>query len=462
MTDHIPAQSSDRQVLSISQLNRRARQLLEIHMPLLWVRGEISNFSRPGSGHWYLTLKDDNAQIRCAMFRGRNGLVKIQPQNGDQVLVRGRVSLYEPRGDYQFIIEHMEADGAGLLQQRYEALKARLEQEGLFDTAYKKPVAPYPQCIGVITSATGAALRDILHVCHRRYPWVKINVYTTPVQGKEAITGLIDALRLANEHNEADTLIVARGGGSIEDLWAFNEEAVARAVFDSLIPIISGVGHETDFTITDFVADLRAPTPSAAAELAGPNKAELQDRLARLRQQLALRTGLALRHKQQALEHCKKRLRTPKALLEQRAQHLDHLQIRLTQIWQRQNNDRRTQLQYLQNRLAQVHPQTRLKLYKQQNSLLEQRLKRAFDSRLNQHRQRLRALAGTLNAVSPLSTLERGYAVVRGRDEHVISSVADVKSGDELRLLLKDGSVDAVAKSIVAGAIIANDNGSQK
>lgn len=452
MTTLLPETSPDRQILSISQLNRRARQLLETHMPLLWVRGEISNFARPGSGHWYLTLKDDKAQIRCAMFKGRNGLVKIQPQNGDQVLVRGRVSLYEPRGDYQFIIEHMEADGAGLLQQRYEALKAKLEQEGLFDTSHKKAITPYPQCIGVITSATGAALRDILHVCRRRYPWVNINLYPTPVQGKEAIAGVMEALRLANEHGEADTLIVARGGGSIEDLWAFNEEAVARAIFASAIPVISGVGHETDFTIADFVADLRAPTPSAAAELAGPDREHIRNRLDRLQQQLNLRMGQAVSLRQQALAHYKKRLRTPNALLEQRAQHLDHLQIRLNNAWQRQLNDRNTRLRVLQSRLAQVHPQARLKLFRQQNSLLAQRLMRAFEARLNQHKNRLGALVSTLNAVSPLNTLERGYAVVKNRQQQVLSSVSQVRSGDELKVLLKDGAVEAVATGIIVSA----------
>jgi exodeoxyribonuclease VII large subunit len=446
MTD----QSPDRQILSITQLNRRARQLLETQLPLLWVRGEISNFSRPGSGHWYLTLKDSDAQIRCAMFRNRNQTVRIQPQNGDQVLVRGRVSLYEARGDYQFIIEHMEADGAGLLQQRFNALKDKLQNEGLFDPDHKRPLPCYPRTIGVITSPTGAAIRDILHISARRYPWININVYPSPVQGDGAAPNLVSALRLANEHGEADVLILARGGGSLEDLWAFNEEMVARAIYDSGIPVISAVGHETDFTIADFVADYRAPTPSGAAEIAGPDKVSLSNQLARTSLQLQSRLQQTLNHQRQTLLNVRKRLRDPRDRLQQQSQHLDHLRVRLHRAWQQDAGLLRTQLNSWQQRLAAVHPSTQLSRYRELNERLGQRLGSAFEGVVRQRRHQLAMLAGTLDAVSPLNTLDRGYAIVRNNRGHAVTSVARVTAGDKVSVTLRDGDLEAVTTAVTS------------
>ena len=264
-----------RQILSVSQLNRQTRQLLETHLPLIWVEGELSNFACPASGHWYFSLKDEQAQVRCAMFRNRNSRVRLpsggRPGNGLQVLVRCRVSLYEGRGEFQLIVEHMEEAGLGALQRRFEQLKNKLDSEGLFTTEHKQPLPALPRRIGVITSPTGAAIQDILQVLQRRFAAIPVTIYPTAVQGQEAIAGLTHAIEQANDHGSCDVLIVGRGGGSMEDLWAFNEESVARAIFASDIPIISAVGHEVDFTIADFVADQRAPTPSAAAELLSPD-----------------------------------------------------------------------------------------------------------------------------------------------------------------------------------------------
>jgi exodeoxyribonuclease VII large subunit len=254
-------------ILSVTDLNRRARQLLEIQFSMVWVRGEISNLSTPSSGHSYFTLKDNKAQIRCAMFKGNNSLLRFKPEHGMQIIARGRVSLYEGRGDYQLIIENMSVDGAGNLQIAFEQLKQKLADERLFDEEFKQALPAFPQHIGVITSPTGAVIRDILSVLKRRFPAIRVSIFPVPVQGEYAAPAIVHALALANQQADIDTLILARGGGSLEDLWAFNEEAVVRAVFASEIPVVSAVGHETDFTLCDFVADVRAPTPSVAAEL---------------------------------------------------------------------------------------------------------------------------------------------------------------------------------------------------
>ncbi|HCR7109782.1 TPA: exodeoxyribonuclease VII large subunit, partial [Shigella flexneri] len=269
----LPSQSPA--IFTVSRLNQTVRLLLEHEMGQVWISGEISNFTQPASGHWYFTLKDDTAQVRCAMFRNSNRRVTFRPQHGQQVLVRANITLYEPRGDYQIIVESMQPAGEGLLQQKYEQLKAKLQAECLFDQQYKKPLPSPAHCVGVITSKTGAALHDILHVLKRRDPSLPVIIYPTSVQGDDAPGQIVRAIELANQRNECDVLIVGRGGGSLEDLWSFNDERVARAIFASRIPVVSAVGHETDVTIADFVADLRAPTPSAAAEVVSRNQQEL-------------------------------------------------------------------------------------------------------------------------------------------------------------------------------------------
>jgi exodeoxyribonuclease VII large subunit len=439
MSDDIP----DRQILTISQLNRRARLLLETHLPLLWLRGEISNLSRPGSGHWYLTLKDSEAQVRCAMFRNRNQLVRIKPKDGDQVLVRGRVGLYEARGDYQLIIEHMEADGVGLLQQRFDALKAKLLAEGLFESASKRPLPAYPVRIGVITSPTGAAIRDFLHVVQRRCPWLEIHIYPTPVQGREAIAGIVTALELANSHKTCDLLVLARGGGSLEDLWALNEEAVARAIYASEIPTVSAIGHETDFTIADFVADVRAPTPSAAAEIATPDGDALRAMFKNYQISLQRRIAQTLALRQHQLNNLAKRLRSPADQLRQQNQHLDHLDIRLYQAWQRFFSRQQMQVDQLTKRLAAIHPQKQLNANQLRTAELQQRLQRAMAVNLHNNQQQLHALAATLNAFSPLNTLERGYAIAWDGKGRVLRSATQVEAGEKIRLRVCDGELSA-------------------
>lgn len=280
----LPSQSPA--IFTVSRLNQTVRLLLEHEMGQVWISGEISNFTQPASGHWYFTLKDDNAQVRCAMFRNSNRRVTFRPQHGQQVLVRANITLYEPRGDYQIIVESMQPAGEGLLQQKYEQLKAKLQAEGLFDQQLKKTLPSPAHCVGVITSKTGAALHDILHVLKRRDPSLPVIIYPTAVQGDDAPGQIVRAIELANLRNECDVLIVGRGGGSLEDLWSFNDERVARGIFASRIPVVSAVGHETDVTIADFVADLRAPTPSAAAEVVSRNQQELLRQVQSAQQQI--------------------------------------------------------------------------------------------------------------------------------------------------------------------------------
>ena len=321
--------NSERQIFSVSELNRTVRQLLETHLPLLWVEGEISNFARPASGHWYLTLKDGQAQVRCAMFRNSNMRVNFKPANGTQVLVRCRVGLYEGRGDYQLIIEHMEEAGFGALQRQFEILKQKLVSEGLFASEHKQEMPSSVRHVGVVTSPTGAAVKDILAVLKRRFPAIKVSIFATAVQGEQAAGQIISAIESANHQAQCDVLIVGRGGGSLEDLWPFNEESVARAMFASKIPVISAVGHEVDFTIADFVADLRAPTPSAAAELISPDGDDI------LRQFIGFEILLAdaIARKTTALaqrvDSLKKRLRHPGHKLQEQAQHLDQFYLTL-------------------------------------------------------------------------------------------------------------------------------------
>lgn len=390
-------------IFSVTELNRRARQLLETHLATVWVSGEISNLSTPSSGHWYFTLKDDKAQIRCAMFRGQNALLRFKPEHGMQVIARGRVSLYEGRGDYQLIVENLQADGAGNLQIAFEQLKNKLAAEGLFDEDFKQPLPDMPRHVGIITSPTGAAVRDIVSVFRRRFPAAKLSIFPVPVQGADAAPAIIRAIQLANTQPDIEALILARGGGSLEDLWAFNEESLARAIFASEIPIVSAVGHETDFTICDFVADVRAPTPSAAAEILSP---ELSDLIALLNYyadlfQKQLQQKIA-QHRQHLL-HLSKRLRHPGHALREQQQKLDHLEWRLQQ---------------------------------------------AALSRLRQPQQKLAQLAALLNNLSPLNTLQRGYAIATTSDGHVLTQAEHTQIGMTIDVQLFRGKLRGRIESI--------------
>ncbi len=432
----------DRDIYSVSRLNREARAVLEGNFPLLWVEGEISNLARPRSGHIYFSLKDEFAQIRCAMFRMRVGNLRFTPQDGMHVTARVKVGLYEPRGDFQLQVEHMEEAGHGALQRAFEALKQRLDAEGLFAAERKRPLPALPKRIGVVTSSSGAAIRDILTVLNRRFPAIPVVIYPTAVQGEGAANEIAAQIRLAGQRNECDVIIVGRGGGSLEDLWAFNEEAVARAIYESPLPVVSAVGHEVDVTISDFVADVRAATPSAAAEMLTPDRDEWLYALQRIGQRLQRSLGQQLRLRRQKLDWLRKRLRDPAQQLQQRAQRLDELEQRL-------QHAQRHLLRHLQARLAtdsarlQRHnPLARLQQHRQKQQQLSLRLRQAMQQRLKQLQLQLAAQAHALETVSPLATLSRGYAIVQAaQGGKVIRRSDEVKKGDALRTTLHQGEL---------------------
>jgi len=432
---------SDRQILSVSQLNRNVRHLIETQLPLLWVEGEISNFARPASGHWYLTLKDDQAQVRCAMFRNANQRVAFQPANGTQVLVRCRAGLYEGRGEYQLIVEHMEEAGFGALQRKFEQLKQQLSDEGLFDNQHKLPMPDTVGRIGVITSSTGAAVKDILSVLKRRFPAIKVSIFPTAVQGEAAAGQIVDAIASANQHGQCDALIVGRGGGSLEDLWPFNEEAVARAIFASEIPVVSAVGHEVDFTIADFVADLRAPTPSAAAELLSPDGEEMLNQFEGFEILMAEGVTRKIRQLEQSTDYLQKRLQHPGRKLQEQAQHLDHLDIRLRRAMAGKMQQQTTQVQTVQNRLVRQSPKQAITQRKQAVANSVKQMMRAASQQLEHKQSKTAQAMHLLDTVSPLRTLGRGYSIIRDSGNKVVKTVAQVSAGDTLRGQLADGEV---------------------
>ncbi|MCW8841307.1 MAG: exodeoxyribonuclease VII large subunit [Gammaproteobacteria bacterium] len=429
-----------REIYTVSRLNREARAVLEGNFPLLWVEGEISNLARPRSGHIYFSLKDEFAQVRCAMFRMRAMHLGFTPKDGMQVVARVRVGLYEPRGDYQLVADHMEEAGDGALRRAFEALKQRLEKEGLFEEARKRALPIMPRRIGVVTSPSGAAIRDILTVLKRRFPTIPVVIYPVAVQGEGAANAIAAMVRQAGRRDECDVLIVGRGGGSLEDLWAFNEEAVARAIYDSPIPVVSAVGHEVDFTIADFVADVRAPTPSAAAELLSPDRETWLSRLQRVENRLTQLLQQQLRQRHQQLAWLGKRLRHPGQRLQEHAQRLDELELRLGQAERNLLRHRRAQLGTLQARLARHSPVSRLAQLQQHRQELQRRLYRAIGFQLQQLQQRLASQARALETVSPLATLSRGYAIVtEAQTGKVLQRSDEVKLGDTILARLRQG-----------------------
>ncbi len=438
--------NNQRQILSVSQLNRQARQLLETHLPLLWIEGEISNFARPSSGHWYFTLKDSNAQIKCAMFRNRNTRVQHSPQQGQQVLVRGRVSLYEGRGDYQLIVEHMEEAGHGALQRAFDELKARLKQEGLFDTAAKHTLPTLPRHIGVITSPSGAAIRDILQVLERRFASIPVSIFPVAVQGNQAAPQICRAIEQANQKTNCDLLIVGHGGGSLEDLWAFNEESVARAIASSKTPIISAVGHEVDFTIADFVADVRAPTPSAAAEICTPDGSEILLQYSGYEILLEEAIARKLERLGEYIKGMKARLQHPGQRLEAQAQHLDNLEIRLQALIANKLSEQRHHLRQIGLRHSAQSPGDKINHWQQGIENLLQRLHKGMDKQLDKKQQRLSQAAAVLHSVSPLNTMQRGYSITCNSMNKVITGVDEVASGDAIITRLADGSITSIVQ----------------
>ena len=440
-----------RDVYTVSRLNAEANDLLESHFPLIWVEGEISNLSRPASGHLYFTLKDARAQVRCAMFRNRNRHLSFRPENGMQVLVRAGVSLYQPRGDFQLIVEVMEEAGHGALQRAFEELKRRLAEEGLFDEALKQPLPALPRCIGVITSPSGAAIRDILSVLARRFPAVPVLVYPVAVQGDEAVAEIIAALDVANRRRDCDVLILARGGGSLEDLQAFNDERLARAIHASRIPVVSAVGHEIDFTIADFVADRRAPTPSAAAEMVVPDRNEWLVRLRQLDARMAQHLRRRLQEMRMRLATLEARLQRqhPGRRLRQHSQRLDELGLRLERALRQGLHRRRHRLEALEARLHRFSPMPRLARTRQRLDDLRHRLIQATLARLERARRECGTLARQLDAVSPLATLERGYAIVTDGQGRILRSAAAVEPGDRVEARLAHGRLGCRVEEIL-------------
>lgn len=441
-----PAPVRVRDVYTVSRLNKEVRLLLESGLPVLWLEGELSNFAAPASGHWYFSLKDAQAQVRCAMWKQRNSLLRFRPKEGMHVLARARVGLYEPRGEYQLIVEHLEEAGEGALKREFEKLKTRLAGEGLFAAERKRPLPAVPRRIGVVTSPTGAAIHDILRVLRARFPAAAVLVYPTAVQGAAAVPEIVRAIESASRRSECDVLIVARGGGSLEDLWCFNDERVARAIAACRVPTISGVGHEVDVTIADFVADLRAPTPSAAALAAVPDKAAWLEMLMQLEARFAAAMGRALRTQLLALGGVTRRLQIshPGAKLAQHTQRLDDLELRLRSSLRGALLHNRQRLEVLGARLWRENPRHRLEALCAHAAALRQRLTSALSGSLGALEQRLALAARTLDAVSPLATLSRGFAVVtRTQDGQLLRDASQAPAGTEIEARLSKGRVRA-------------------
>ncbi len=432
-------------VLSVSELNRMARRALESQLPLLWVGGEVSNFVRAASGHWYFSLKDATAQVRCVMFRGRNQFAEFTPANGDQVEIRALPSLYEARGEFQLGAEAIRRAGAGRLYEAFLKLKAKLEQEGLFDPANKRTLPGFPRCVGIVTSPQAAALHDVLSALARRMPGLPVVLYPTPVQGRDAGAQIAAAIRTAGLRDECEVLLVCRGGGSLEDLWAFNDEAVARAIAASPMPVVSGVGHETDFTLADFAADLRAPTPTAAAELASPVRDELLQQLGHLARQLRHQAVRRQQNETQRLDYLARRLLHPAEQL--RRQRLD-----LNQLLQRLHSAMRgcltrAQLQLVQADHSLLTPLHALRRQQQGLAAFHARVGRAMASSVLQRQLDLARLGSSLAHLNPEGVLARGYSIVQLENGAVVVDAATLHPGDTLGIRLHRGQVRASVKS---------------
>ena len=433
--------STQPQVLTVAALNRLAREALERNLPLCWVAGEVSNFKRYDSGHCYFTLKDETAQVDCVMFRQKAMLLGWQPENGMQVEVRAYASLYEGRGKFQLNVEAMRRAGLGALYEAFERLKAKLAREGLFDAGRKRPLPRFPRTIGIVTSPQAAALRDVLTILKRRMPALPVIVYPAPVQGEGAAGRIATALRTAARRGECDVLIVCRGGGSIEDLWAYNDEALARAIAASPIPIVSGVGHETDFTIVDFVADLRAPTPTAAAQLATADRFELCAHVRQLEARLGRILKRALEERMQRLDYLSKRLVHPGEALRNRLQHLGHLANRLCGAWKRWIEAQSWRVQGTRRELAAARPD--LERLERVRAELARRMREAARGRVDAAGTRLAALESHLKHLNPELVLERGYAIAMDGSGAIVHDAAQVEPGATLTVRFARGAADA-------------------
>jgi len=431
-----------RDIYSISRLAREVRTVLESGFPLLWIEGEISNLAIPASGHWYFTLKDEATQIRCAMFRNKNKLVGLTPENGKKIIIRARISFYEARGEFQCIVEHVEDAGEGLLQQQFDNLKNKLNNEGLFDNKHKQSFPNISDCIGVITSPTGAAIHDILTTLKRRYSAQKIIIYPVLVQGSKSALQISHAIQTATNRNECDCLIISRGGGSLEDLWSFNEEIVARAIFNCKIPIVSAIGHEVDITIADYVADYRAPTPTAAAEFVSPDQGELHKNLSRIFNRLKHSINLTISREVENIKLRNSQLVHPGQYLQNVAQRLDDLSIRMNNHYIQRIKQHKSKLNSINMRFNNAVPSKKILQLKIQHENLNKQFTSAWNNVFDQKKYQLNLLARTLNSVSPLATLNRGYAIVKVvKTNEIIRSFTEVKKDTRINITLSKGEL---------------------
>jgi exodeoxyribonuclease VII large subunit len=443
----------ERDVYTPTRLNREARILLERGLAVLWMEGELSNFSRPSSGHWYFSLKDAGAQLRCAMFRQRNLYTQFAPKDGSHILVRGRVSLYEPRGDYQFIVEHMEEAGEGALRRQFEILKAKLAAAGLFAAERKRTLPALPRRIGVVTSPTGAAIRDIINILCRRFPAIPVRIYPVPVQGSTAAEQIAAAIALASAREDCDVLIVARGGGSLEDLWSFNEEIVARAIFECRIPVVTGIGHEVDFTIADLVADVRAPTPSGAAELVAPDAQQWLRAVELVQRRIVNALQRTLSERADVAQWLQRRLLQlhPGVQLRQQSQRVDELEQRLRRALLNRVAQLRTQVTEQSAQLRRHSPMLKLATLRNKITVLNLQLGNSIQEHVETLKSRYAVATRTLDAVSPLATLQRGYAIVTDVEDRVVTDVSTIAVGAKIRTRLARGHLFATIDSVDSG-----------
>jgi len=439
-----PIQPPKRTILTVSQLNLQSKRLLESNLGSVWLTGEISNLTIAASGHWYFSIKDNNAQISCAMFRFKTKNMQFRPREGDKVVLKGKVSLYEARGNYQLIADYMEPAGLGDLQQKLNALMQKMAAEGLFMEENKKELPSLPTRIGVITSPTGAAIHDVLNVLERRCPMIPVIIYPTQVQGAQAVANIINALALAEKRNECDVLLITRGGGSLEDLWCFNDETLAYKIAQAKLPIVAAIGHEVDTTITELTADLRAPTPSAAAELLVPEQLALQQKLDYISLSMKETLSDSIDDLQVRLNIARLKLSDPENAIASNQHKLESLQQRLLFQKNQSLSQYKNKLDKLLTRLSSINPKSQLQNNQQKLKQLNQRLNAGWQLNLEKFNHQLQLKASALNTLSPLSTLGRGYSIIRDQNSSkVISSVKQVKKGQQVTLVLSDGETSA-------------------
>ncbi len=436
------------EIISVSEINRRAKSILEENFPFVWIQGEVSNFFSAASGHWYFSLKDESSEIRCAMFANKSHRITFEPKNGDHLVLNGTLSIFEGRGQYQIIVEHIELAGEGALLKAFEELKKKLLTEGLFDDSLKKKLPSYPRSIAVVTSPDGAVIQDIINVLSRRSPFFNLTVVPTLVQGEKAAPLICEALNKASDLENIDLIILARGGGSIEDLWAFNNEKVARAIVNCPIPLVSAVGHETDFTISDFVADIRAPTPSIAAEIISQPYSELKETLEGYQSYLLKSVESQFDSQRTRITNLIKRIRHPGDKLREIGQKVDYLETALIQEMHQKVSFKKNQLNLSQLSLQQNSPQNKVKEAKVYLQNASKDLLKAFNLKIERKRKLLGELVATIEAVSPLSVLARGYSIISTEpDGKILSSSDQVKIGQTISAVLNKGSIKAEVKS---------------